>query len=104
MAKYFMGGDIDSHDTIIGKTTIPSEYQYLIDQYRARGGTVGHCWYGQRTTDTKIPAYSTSKAEVGATVDRGMQGKTLMDEIEQSRHNQMNPDAMFDVKENNNDV
>jgi hypothetical protein len=103
MAKYFMGEDTDAHDTIIGKTTIPSEYQQLIEQYRARGGTVGHCWYGQRTTDTKIPAYSTSKSEVGSTVDRGMQGKTLMDEIEQSRHNQMNPDAMFDVKEPNND-
>lgn len=100
MATYFMGEDLNSHKRIIGYNNIPSEYQELIDQYKARGGKVTYCNYGERTTKTKIPAYNTSKAEQEPNVDKTLRGSTVMDRAALSRYedNPTDPDYFFDNK------
>ena len=100
MATYFMGENISERNTIIGRNTIPSEYQDLIDQYKARGGKVTHCNYGERTTTTPIPWYNTSKAEQEPSVDKTLRGSTVMDRASLSRYeaNPTDPDSFFDNK------
>ena len=103
MNTYFMGESINERNTIIGRNTIPSEYQDLIDQYKARGGKVTHCHYGERTTTTPIPSYNVCKAEQEPTVDGTRTGNTVMDQASLSRFeaNPTDPDAFFDNKDLN---
>ena len=100
MSTYFMGEDVNKATTIIGRNTIPSEYQDLIDQYKARGGKVTYCEEGARTTETKIPAYSISKAENEPTMDKNTtSGYSLFDQIERERNKTFDPESFFDNKD-----
>ena len=100
MNTYFMGESINERNTIIGRNTIPSEYQDLIDQYKARGGKVTYCEEGKRTTTTPIPSYNVCKAEQEPSVDGTRTGNTVMDQASLSRFeaNPTDPDSFFDNK------
>jgi len=100
MATYFMGEDVNKANTIIGYNNTPSEYQDLIDQYKARGGKVTYCEEGARTTETKIPAYSISKVENEPTMDKNTtSGYSLFDQIERERNKTFDPESFFDKKD-----
>jgi len=103
MNTYFMGEDVNKATTIIGRNTIPSEYQDLIDQYKARGGRITYCEEGKRTTTTPIPSYNVCKAEQEPTVDGTRTGNTVMDQASLNRYeaNPTDPDAFFDNKDLN---
>lgn len=99
MNTYFMGENISERNTIIGWNTIRSDYQDLIDQYKARGGKVTHCNYGERTTKTPIPWHNVSKAESEPTIDKNTtSGYSLFDQIERERNKTFDPDSFFDNK------
>jgi len=100
MATYFMGEDLYKDTTITGYNNTPSEYQDLIDQYKARGGKVTYCEEGARTTETKIPAYSISKVENEPTMDKNTtSGYSLFDQIERERNKTFDPESFFDKKD-----
>ena len=100
MNTYFMGEDVNKAKTIIGHNNTPSEYQDLIDQYKARGGKITYCEEGARTTETKIPAYNISKAEKEPTVDKNTtSGYSLFDQIERERNKTFDPESFFDNKD-----
>lgn len=100
MATYFMGEDLYKDTTITGYNNTPSEYQDLIDQYKARGGKVTYCEEGKRTTETKIPAYNISKAENEPTMDKNTtSGYSLFDQIERERNKTFDPESFFDNKD-----
>ena len=101
MATYFMGEDLYKDTTITGYNNTPSEYQDLIDQYKARGGKVTYCEEGKRTTETKIPAYNVCKSELEPTIDGTRKGNTVMDQASLSRFedNPTDPDSFFDNKD-----
>ena len=101
MATYFMGEDLYKDTTITGYNNTPSEYQDLIDQYKARGGKVTYCEEGARTTETKIPAYNVCKSELEPTIDGTRKGNTVMDQASLSRFegNPTDPDSFFDNKD-----
>ncbi len=102
MNTYFMGEDVNKATTIIGRNTIPSEYQDLIDQYKARGGKVTYCEEGKRTTTTPIPWHNVSKAENEPTIDKNTtSGYSLFDQIERERNKTFDPDSFFDNKDLN---
>ena len=97
-----MGEDVNKANTITGYNNTPSEYQDLIDQYKARGGKVTYCEEGARTTETKIPAYSISKVENEPTMDKNTtSGYSLFDQIERERNKTFDPDSFFDNKDLN---
>ena len=100
MATYFMGGDLYENTTIIVYNNTPSEYQDLIDQYKARGGKVTYCEEGARTTGDPIPSYNICKEELEPTVDGTRTGNTVMDQASLSRFeaNPTDPDSFFDNK------
>lgn len=100
MATYFMGEDLYKDTTITGYNNTPSEYQDLIDQYKARGGKVTYCEEGARTTETKIPVYNISKAENEPTMDKNTtSGYSLFDQIERERNKTFDPESFFDKKD-----
>jgi hypothetical protein len=98
MNTYFMGGDLNSQVTIIGINNTKSEYQDMINQYKARGGKVTYCAQGQRTTNTAIPSYTTCKEETEAS-NRGAKGYAVFDIAQGAEPT--DPEAYFDKKEPN---
>ena len=51
MAVYYMGEDVTKSKAIKGVSGIPSEYQDLIDDYLAKGGTITKVPAGRRARD-----------------------------------------------------
>ncbi len=101
MKTYYMGADLNAAEKIVGWNNQPSEYQELIDQYKARGGRVTVCPTGARSTMTPIPAYNISQEERRPTIDGNTtSGYALMDQIDRERNKAFDPDTYFDGKDN----
>ena len=99
MNTYYMNDNTHNFAPILGINHQDSPVQDLIDTYFFGGGEVTQCKEGARATDTKIPAYRSTKEEDKR--PKLMQGYTLLDDIELSKGKEYNKtvEDLFDKPE-----